>query len=42
MDIELFNYYDIVMRDFRIGALTNENLERDRKKFFKQEENADK
>jgi hypothetical protein len=42
MDIELYNYYEVVMRDNRIGVLTNENLERDRKKFFKQEENADK
>ena len=42
MDIELYNYFEILMRDYRQGALTQENLEKDRKKFLKAEENAEK
>ena len=42
MDIELFNYFEILMKEYQTGQLTPENLERDKKKFMKQEENAEK
>jgi hypothetical protein len=42
MDVELFNYFEILMRDYKLGQLTPENLDKDRKKFMKQEENAEK
>lgn len=42
MDIELFNYFEILMKEYYTGQLTPENLEKDKKKFMKQEENAEK
>jgi len=42
MDIELFNYFEVLMRDYKTGQLTAENLEKDRKKFKKQEEEQEK
>lgn len=42
MDIELYNYFEILMRDYNQGLLTQENLDKDRKKFMKAEENAEK
>ena len=42
MDIELFNYFEILMKDYQTGQLTPENLEKDKKKFRKQEEENEK
>lgn len=42
MDIELFNYFEILMKDYQTGQLTHENLEKDKKKFRKQEEENEK
>ena len=38
----MFNYFEILMRDYKTGQLTAESLEKDRKKFKKQEEEQEK
>lgn len=38
----MFNYFEVLMRDYKTGQLTAENLEKDRKKFRKQEEEQEK
>jgi hypothetical protein len=38
MDIELYNFFEVLMGDYKQGRLTSENLQKERKKFLKQDE----
>ena len=37
MDIENFNYFDIILRDYAAGRLTYENLQKERKRLIEEE-----